>query len=356
MILSQFDFKYPPELVAQYPSAQRGGSQLLVAHRKTQEIHHTTFEHILDFLEAGDCLVVNDTRVFKARLLGKKETGGRCEIFLLSRHPEQVCHPERSDRHPEARRAEGSLWQCLGSKKLKVGQKIILGPDCWGRIRDISEDGKSIVEFSYDGDFKDILEKYGHMPLPAYIERSDEAIDTDRYQTIFAANRFNWGAVASPTAGLHWNKELLEKARTKGIEIASVTLHVGTGTFLPIRTENILDHKMHAEYFELSKEAAEKINGAKRVVAVGTTTVRALESSFQEDKIKPGSGWTQLFIYPGFRFQVVDSLQTNFHQPKSSLLVMVCAFADRDFILRCYTEAISRHYQLFSYGDTMLIV
>ena len=347
MKLSHFDFKYPPEWVAQYPSVQRGQYRLLVAHRSTQEIHHTTFEYILDFLERGDCLVVNDTRVFKARLLGKKETGGKVEVFLLNRHPEQVCHPERS---------EGSTWLCLSSKKLKVGQKIILGPDCWGRIRDISEDGKSIVEFSYDGNFKDILEKYGHMPLPAYIERSDEAIDTDRYQTIFAANRFNWGAVASPTAGLHWNKELLEKARTKGIEISSVTLHVGIGTFLPIRTENILDHKMHAEYFELSKETAEKINDAKRVVAVGTTTVRVLEASSQEENVKPGSGWTEIFITPGFQFQIIDALQTNFHQPKSSLLVMVSAFAGRDFILRCYTEAISRHYQLFSYGDTMLIV
>ena len=329
--------------MAQYPSVQRGQSRLLVAHRSTQEIHHTTFEYILDFLERGDCLVVNDTRVFKARLLGKKETGGKVEVFLLNRHPEQVCHPERS---------EGSTWLCLSSKKLKVGQKIILGTTCCGIIREVSE-GKSEVEFSYDGDFEDVLEDHGHIPLPPYIERPDEAIDGDRYQTIFAARQ---GAVAAPTAGLHWTSDLLEKAKAKGIEVVSVTLHVGIGTFLPIRTENILDHKMHSEYFELSKETAEKINNAKRVVAVGTTTVRALESSAQEGSIKAGNGWTELFIYPGFRFQVVDALQTNFHQPKSSLLVMVSAFAGRDFILGCYQEAISHRYQLFSYGDTMLIV
>ncbi len=334
MKLSQFDFTYLSELVAQYPSAQRGQSRLLVAHRKTQEIHHTTFEHILDFLESGDCLVVNDTRVFKARLLGKKETGGEVEIFLLK----SIDH---------------NTWECLGSKKLKRGQKVIFSSSCWGVVQEISQDGKFLVEFSYDGNFEDVLREHGHMPLPPYIERSDEDMDHDRYQTIFAAKE---GAVAAPTAGLHWTSELLEKAKTKGIEIAFVTLHVGIGTFLPIRTENILDHKMHAEYFEISKEAAQKINDAKRVVAAGTTTVRALESSAQEGKVKSGGSWTELFIYPGFYFQIVNALQTNFHQPKSSLLVMVSAFAGRDFVLRCYNEAISLRYHLFSYGDTMLIL
>ncbi len=335
MKLSQFDFQYPPEWVAQYPPAQRGDAKLLVAHRKTQELHHTTFDHVLDFLESGDCLVVNDTRVFKARLWGEKETGGKVEVFLLHRQ------------------SEGSSWKCLSSKKLKLGQKIIFGSNCSGIVRAMSEEGKLEVEFSYEGRFEDIIEKYGHMPLPPYIERTDEAIDCDRYQTIFAKKQ---GAVAAPTAGLHWNQELLEKARQKGVEIVSVTLHVGAGTFLPIRTENILDHKMHAEYFEISKEVAQKINEAKRVVVVGTTTVRALESSAHEGRVEAKSGWTDLFIYEGFKFQIVDALQTNFHQPKSSLLVMVCAFAGRDFIFRCYQEALRHRYHLFSYGDTMLIL
>ncbi|MBI3019520.1 MAG: tRNA preQ1(34) S-adenosylmethionine ribosyltransferase-isomerase QueA [Deltaproteobacteria bacterium] len=339
MKLSQFDFSYSQELVAQYPSAQRGQSKLLVAHRNTQEIHHTTFEHILDFLERGDCLVVNDTRVFKARLLGKKETGGKVEIFLLKR----VNH---------------NTWECLSSSsaKISVHQKIIFHDTFFGLIKDILNDGKVLVELYCEGDLEESLEKQGHIPLPPYIERSDEVLDQDRYQTIFAANRFNWGAVAAPTAGLHWTFELLEKAQAKGIELVSVTLHVGAGTFLPIRMENILDHKMHAEYFEISKEAAQKINDAQRIVAVGTTTIRALESSAQEGSVKAGSGWTDLFIYPGFKFQIVDALQTNFHQPKSSLLVMISAFAGRDFIFGCYQEAISHRYQLFSYGDTMLIV
>ena len=341
MKLSQFDFQYSPELVAQVPSAERGSSRLLVAHRKTQEIHHTTFDHILDFLEPGDCLVVNDTKVFKARLLGTKENGAKVEVFLLSR-------------------SEGSLWECLSRSRagLEVGQKIFFDSMKIGAYVTIKEvlEGFIHVEFQSQEDFEKILNDHGHMPLPPYIERPDEVLDSDRYQTIFASNRFNWGAVAAPTAGLHWTPELLEKAKVKGIELVSVTLHVGVGTFLPISTENILDHKMHAEYFELSKDAAQKINDAKRVVAVGTTAVRALEASSLEGKVRPGSGWTELFITPGFQFQVIDALQTNFHQPKSSLLVMVSAFAGRDFIFRCYDAAISHRYKLFSYGDTMLIL
>ncbi|MBI3017596.1 MAG: tRNA preQ1(34) S-adenosylmethionine ribosyltransferase-isomerase QueA [Deltaproteobacteria bacterium] len=341
MKLPQFDFQYPLELVAQVPSAERGQARLLIAHRKTEELHHTTFDHILDFLENGDCLVVNDTKVFKARLLGTKENGAKVEIFIL-------------------KQIKGSLWECLSRSRagLEVGQKIFFDPMKIGATVTIKEvlEGFIHVEFQSQEDFEKILNDHGHMPLPPYIERPDEVLDSDRYQTIFASNRFNWGAVAAPTAGLHWTPELLEKARAKGIEIASITLHVGIGTFLPIRAENILEHKMHAEYFELSKETAEKINNAKRVVAVGTTTVRVLESSAQEGKVKPGSGWTELFITPGFQFQIVNALQTNFHQPKSSLLVMVSAFAGHDFIFRCYDEAISYRYQLFSYGDTMLIL
>ena len=350
MKLIEFDFTYPPNLVAQYPSVQRGKSRLLVAHRKTKELHHTTFDHIADFLEPNDCLVLNDTKVFPARLLGKKETGGKIEIFLLH----QLSPPVKKSF--PGLTGESNFWFCLHNSVLKKGQKILFQDSqnkSVATIQEILGKEQMIVRFECETSFSDFLKYYGHIPLPPYIERPDEVLDSDRYQTLFSKNS---GAVAAPTAGLHWTEELLNGVKKKGIEIAPLTLHVGAGTFLPIRVDEIQDHKMHSEYVEISKTSSEKINEAKRVVAIGTTTVRALESLVQEGKIISGSRWTDLFIYPGYEFQGVDVLQTNFHQPKSSLLVMISAFAGRDFIFRCYEEAIQKNYQLFSYGDTMLIL
>ncbi len=333
-LLNEFDYIYPPQLVAQVPSIQRGGSRLMVCHRKTQEILHTTFSSIIDYLEPNDCLVLNDTRVIPARLLGKKETGGAVEILLL--------HSVGSHQ-----------WRCLGKclakgiRRDQKGCKVIFTEDFEGVLREQADD-VWLIEFQGNNSLNDYLKHHGHVPLPPYIERRDEALDRERYQTVFSKND---GAAAAPTAGLHWTQDLIKKAKQKGIDIAFVTLHVGSGTFLPIRTENIEDHKMHSEYVEISEETLQKINNAKRVVAVGTTVVRALESA-------EGSHcfWTDLFIRPGHEFKIVDALQTNFHQPKSSLLVMVSSFAGRDFVMKCYQEAIEKKYQLFSYGDTMLFL
>lgn len=335
MDLFEFDFNYPLEQVAQYPSAQRGDTKLFVAHRKSQEIEHTTFDQISYFLQDGDCMVVNDAKVFPARLWGKKDTGGQVEIFLL-------------------RNIKENIWECLcrDSRRIKLSQKIIFGKMLEAKVYDIQGE-KTFIEFYYEGDFDALLKQVGHIPLPLYIKRSDESVDHDRYQTIFAEKM---GAVAAPTAGLHWTKELLSKIKQKGIEIVPITLHVGLGTFQPIRADDITKHKMHSEYVEISKAAAQKINDARRVVAIGTTTVRALESSVQNEIVESWSGWTDLFIYPEYDFKVVDVLQTNFHQPRSSLFVMVSAFTGREFLLRCYQEAFRQNYQLFSYGDTMVIL
>lgn len=335
MRLSEFDFSYPAERIARYPSPVRGGSRLFIAHRKSREIVHTAFSNISDFLEKGDALVINQSRVFPARLIGEKGSGGRVELLLLENLSQ--------DR-----------WRCLAFplKRLKPAYKVYFS-SLTADVIQIEPDESIIVDFQYEGDFQSLLEKIGHIPLPPYLRRGDEGADRERYQTIFAKER---GSSAAPTAGLHWTEGLLEKVRSKGVEVVPIILHVGRGTFSPIREEDIEKHKMHSEYVEISEEAAQSINDAKRVVAVGTTIVRALESSAKDGKVMATSGATDLYIYPGYRFQIVDALQTNFHQPKSSLLVMVSAFAGIDFIRHCYEEALKRQYQLFSYGDTMLIL
>lgn len=359
MRLSEFDFSFPPEQIARYPSAVRGESKLLIAHRKSGEIIHTTFSKICDFLEEGDVVVVNQSRVFPARLMGRKETGGRIELLLLEN-------------------LSGNRFRCLAFplKRLKEGNKIYFpchsephGRGISAEILEInSSDESVVVNFNHEGDFQHLLEEVGHVPLPPYLRREDEPIDRERYQTVFAKKRGGAkerGSSAAPTAGLHWTEGLLEEVRLKGVDVVPITLHVGRGTFLPIREEEIEKHKMHSEYVEISEEAAQKINRAKRVIAVGTTVVRALEFSVHQlSRQQPGShpkviatsGYTDLYIYPGYTFQIVDVLQTNFHQPQSTLLVMVSAFGGTDFIRHCYAEALERDYRLFSYGDAMLIL
>ena len=332
MNLSDFDYVYPPELIARYPAEERGGSRLMVVHRQSQEIHHTTFKHILDFLTPGDVVVVNKTKVIPVRIFGKKETGANIEIFLL----EEISK---------------NLWKCLAFpiKRLHAHTKILFEDNYIGEIQDIEE---GFIHLSFSGDVREYVQNYGHIPLPPYMERSAEPVDKDRYQTIFSSVE---GAVAAPTAGLHWTENLCREANEKGISIVPILLHVGYGTFEPIRVPDIRQHQMHREYIEISEEAASLINTAKRVVAVGSTVVRALESSSVTGVLKPYKGWTDLYIYPGYEFKTVDMIQTNFHQPHSSLLVMVSAFAGLPFIKKAYQEAIQHQYKMFSYGDTMLI-
>lgn len=358
MNISDFDFNFPQGLIARYPSEIRGESKLLIAHRKTQEIHHTSFSKICDFLEVDDCLVVNQSRVFPARLFGQKETGGKVEFLLLENISE-------------------NRWKCLAFplKRLRTGVRIFFPLDhselnCHSEpkarnllsaaVIDVQE-AHVVIDFNTEGvppagEFQKIpalIEKIGHIPLPPYLRRKAEPIDRERYQTIFANQM---GAVAAPTAGLHWTEGLIREVREKGVEVVPITLHVGQGTFAVIREKQIQNHMMHAEYVEISEEAARKINAAKRVVAVGTTVVRALESQAKEGEVNSARGKTDLYIYPGYRFQIVDALQTNFHRPRSSLYVMVSAFAGLDFIRRCYEDAFGRGCRLFSYGDTMLIL
>ncbi|MBX0312650.1 MAG: tRNA preQ1(34) S-adenosylmethionine ribosyltransferase-isomerase QueA [Sulfurihydrogenibium sp.] len=336
MKLSDFDYHLPKELIAKYPAQPRDSCRLMVLNRKDKTIEHKIFRDVIDYLKPGDTLVLNNTKVIPARLIGKKEkTGANIEVFLL-------------------RPIEDNIWEALikNVRRLKKNQKIIISDDFYVEFLD-RDDEKAIVKI-YSKDIKSDLEKYGHVPLPPYIEREDEEKDKDYYQTVFAEKE---GSVASPTAGLHFTKELLEKIKEKGVNIAYITLHVGLGTFKPVKTEDITKHKMHEEYFTIPKETLEMIKKTKEnkksVVAVGTTVVRALETYGKFGKTE---GFTDIFIYPPYEFKIVDKLITNFHLPKSTLLMLVSAFADRDFILRAYNEAIKEKYRFFSYGDAMLIV
>jgi len=336
MKLSDFDYHLPKELIAKYPAQPRDSCRLMVLNRKDKTIEHRIFRDVIDYLKPGDTLVLNNTKVIPARLIGKKEkTGANIEVFLL-------------------RPIEDNIWEALikNVRRLKKNQKIIISDDFYVEFLD-RDDEKAIVKI-YSKDIKSDLEKYGHVPLPPYIEREDEEKDKDYYQTVFAEKE---GSVASPTAGLHFTKELLEKIKEKGVNIAYITLHVGLGTFKPVKTEDITKHKMHEEYFTIPKETLEMIKKTKEnkksVVAVGTTVVRALETYGKFGKTE---GFTDIFIYPPYEFKIVDKLITNFHLPKSTLLMLVSAFADRDFILRAYNEAVKEKYRFFSYGDAMLIV
>lgn len=336
------DFRYdlPQELIAQDPLEDRSSSRLLLLDKDTGEITHKHFYDIIDYLDEGDCLVLNDTKVIPARLMGvKKDTGAVVEILLLKRKSKTV-------------------WECLvkPGKKCRVGAVIEFGEGLLtGTVSDIVEEGNRIIEFEFDGIFEEILDKLGTMPLPPYITHTLK--DRNRYQTVYAKND---GSAAAPTAGLHFTKELLKDIEDKGVKLAKVTLHVGLGTFRPVKVSDVRQHHMHSEFFQVSKEAADIINSTrangKKVICVGTTSTRTVESA-SDDKgyLKETSGWTDIFIYPGYKFKVSDALITNFHLPESTLVMLVSALAGREKVLHAYEEAVKEKYRFFSFGDAMFI-
>ena len=354
--LNNYYFDLPQELIAQFPSQDRQSSRLLVLNRKDCTITHTYFKEIYKFLPEKSILVVNDSKVFPARLFGKKEaTGGRIEFLLITPIPLIMKNKEKDWYFSKVK---GLIRPSKGVKK---GKKIVISEDMYLIVNSKQEFGQVEVFLYWKGDLKDKLEKYGSIPLPPYIKRESTEFDKCRYQTVYSKEE-KLGSVAAPTAGLHFTQELLEKLKKeKNIEVVSITLYVGYGTFSPIRTKDIRKHTMHSEYVEISEEAAQKISQAKdlkkKIIAVGTTTVRTLEGVVDIfGSLKPYKGWIDLYIMPGFKFKVIDHLITNFHLPKSSLLLLVCAFAGRDKVLAAYKEAVSKRYRFFSYGDAMLIL
>ena len=335
-----FYFDLPEELIAQDPLEDRSGSRLLVLDKETGQTEHRIFKDVIDFLEPGDCLVINETKVIPARLFGAKVgTDAKIEVLLL-------------------KRGENDTWETLvrPGKKARVGTKISFGDGLLiGEVVDVVEEGNRLIRFSYEGIFEEILDQLGQMPLPPYITHQLE--DKNRYQTVYAKNS---GSAAAPTAGLHFTPELLKQIEEKGIDIARVTLHVGLGTFRPVKVDNILEHHMHSEFYQISAEAADKVNGAKergkRVICVGTTSCRTVESAADENgRLRETSGWTEIFIYPGYQFKVLDSLITNFHLPESTLVMLVSALAGREQVLAAYAEAVEERYRFFSFGDAMII-
>lgn len=340
MDLRDFNYELPEELIAQDPLEDRSSSRLMVLHKETGKIEHKIFKDIIDYLNPGDCLVINDTKVIPARLMGVKEdTGAAIEVLLLKRNADDV-------------------WECLvkPGKKARTGARIVFGEGLLtGEIVDVIEDGNRMIKFHYEGIFEEILDKLGQMPLPPYITHKLQ--DKNRYQTVYAKNE---GSAAAPTAGLHFTKELLEKIKEKGVNVVSVTLHVGLGTFRPVKVDKIEEHHMHTETFNITKEAADTINRTKaaggRVIAVGTTSCRTLESAAGDDGVIPAkSGDTDIFIYPGYKFKAIDCLITNFHLPESTLIMLVSALAGRDNIMNAYETAVKERYRFFSFGDAMFI-
>lgn len=341
MRLKDFSYELPERLIAQNPAEKRDMSRLLVLNRKSDTLEHKHFKDITEYLESGDCLVVNNTRVLPARLLGEKEkTGGKIEFVLL-------------------KRIEKDTWEVIlkPGRIAKPGSRFVFGEGLLkAEVLEIGEEGNRIVRFFYDGVFEEVLDKVGIMPLPPYIHATLE--DKERYQTVYS--KIN-GSAAAPTAGLHFTHEVFESLAQKGVKVVEVTLHVGLGTFRPVKTENILEHHMHKESYSIGPETCDIINRTKemgkRVVAVGTTSVRVLETSSDESgKVMPGSGQTDIFIYPGYAFKVVDALITNFHLPESTLIMLVSALAGKDRIMHAYAEAIKEEYRFFSFGDAMLIL
>ena len=339
MKVSEFNYDLPEELIAQVPIKNRDESRLMVVNREKRTIEHKTFKDIIDYLEPGDCLVRNNTKVIPARLYGKKETGANVEFLLLNN-------------------IEGDIWESIvrPGNKLHVGTKVIFGDGLLeAEILDIMPGGTRKVKFSYQGIFNEILDQIGLMPLPPYIHESLK--ENDRYQTVYAKYE---GSAAAPTAGLHFTPELLKKIEEKGIDIANVTLHVGIGTFRPVKEDTVEAHQMHSEHFYIKEEDCEKINKAKksghRVIAVGTTSCRVLETIADDNGyVKPTEGDTQIFIYPGYKFRCLDALITNFHLPQSTLVMLVSALAGKDYIMKAYKEAVKQKYRFFSFGDAMLI-
>jgi S-adenosylmethionine:tRNA ribosyltransferase-isomerase len=347
--LNDYDYHLPEERIAQTPAARRDQSKLLVMDRKTGKMTHLKFYDIYHLIESTDVLVINDTKVVPARLLGQKETGGKAEILIID-------YPGKSKIQID----EGEcVCRCLikTAKKPKAGGTLFFDRTLKAEILNF-EDGICTVRFLYQGNFEHILERIGHVPLPPYIQRGDDKKDRTAYQTVYASAK---GAVAAPTAGLHFSTGLLEKLEKKGVTIVAITLHVGYGTFSPVRVTDIRDHRMHSEWYFISKETADKINASKkagrRIVAVGTTAVRTLEYACDENgMIAAGHGNCDLFIYPGFHFNLIDAMLTNFHLPKSTLLMLVSAFSTRENVLNAYQTAIEKKYRFYSYGDAMLIM
>lgn len=340
MKVTDYYFDLPQEQIAQDPLEDRSSSRLLVLDKETGEYSHHIFREITEFLKPGDCLVLNNTKVIPARLFGEKEgTQAKIEILLL-------------------KRKENDVWETLvkPGKKAKVGTKIIFGGGLLvGEVIDIVEDGNRLIKFTYEGIFEEILDQLGQMPLPPYI--THQLKDKNRYQTVYA--KYD-GSAAAPTAGLHFTPELLQQVKDMGVDIAEVTLHVGLGTFRPVKVDNILEHHMHSEFYLVTQEAADKINNAKknghRVICVGTTSCRTIESAADENgMLRESSGWTEIFIYPGYQFKVLDCLITNFHLPESTLLMLVSALAGREHVLAAYEEAVKEGYRFFSFGDAMFI-
>lgn len=340
MDVKDFYFDLPQELIAQDPLEDRASSRLLVLDRRTGEVEHRKFRDILEYLNPGDCLVINDTKVIPARLIGSKEgTDAKIEVLLL-------------------KRKENDIWETLvkPGKKAKPGTVIRFGGGILkGTVVDVVEEGNRLIQFSYEGIFEEILDQLGQMPLPPYI--THQLKDKNRYQTVYAKHE---GSAAAPTAGLHFTKELLQEIEDRGVKIAHVTLHVGLGTFRPVKVENVLDHHMHSEFYMVEEAEAEKINSTKRdggrVICVGTTSCRTIESASDENGVlKAGSGWTDIFIYPGYQFKILDCLITNFHLPESTLVMLVSALAGREHVLAAYGEAVKERYRFFSFGDAMFI-
>lgn len=339
MRTEDFDYYLPEKLIAQHPSEKRDESRLMVFDKITGQTEDKHFYDIIDYLEEGDCLVMNDTRVIPARLFGHRPgKEEKIEVFLLNN-------------------IEKDSWEVLvrPGKKMKIGTECIFSDDLSLKVLDIKEDGNRIVEFYYQGIFQEVLEKLGNVPLPPYIKEKLE--DSERYQTVYSKNP---GSVAAPTAGLHFTEDLLKKIEDKGVKLAFLTLNVGLGTFRPVNEDEITDHKMHSEFYTLNKETADIINetkkNGKKIISTGTTTTRTLESVYKKNgKIVEDSGWTDIFIYPGFEFKVVDSLITNFHLPKSTLIMLVSALSTREKILNAYKEAVKKEYRFFSFGDAMFI-
>lgn len=363
MDVKDFYYDLPQELIAQDPLEKRDNSRLMVIHRDTGEIEHKHFHDITEYLNPGDCLVINDTKVIPARLLGEKEgTGAAIEVLLLKNKGDNV-------------------WECLvkPGKKMKPGARVLFGVDSEneekkailiGEVLDVVEEGNRLIKFEYEGIWEEVLDSLGEMPLPPYITHKLE--DKNRYQTVYAKNT---GSAAAPTAGLHFTEELLKQIEDMGVKIARLTLHVGLGTFRPVKVEKIEEHHMHTEYYELSQEAADIINETRRkggrVISVGTTSTRTMETVGtaqglhkaksgepydESNELKPASGWTNIFIYPGYEFKVVDSLITNFHLPESTLIMLVSAFYEREAVMKAYKEAVDERYRFFSFGDAMILL
>ena len=340
MNIKEFYYDLPEELIAQDPLADRSSSRLLTLDKNSGAFSHHVFRDIVDYLNPGDCLVINNTKVIPARLMGEKEgTGAGIEVLLL-------------------KRKEGDIWETLvkPGKKARPGARISFGNGLLvGEVIDVVEEGNRLIKFEYEGIFEEILDQLGQMPLPPYITHRLE--DKNRYQTVYAKHD---GSAAAPTAGLHFTPELLEIIKAKGVKVAEVTLHVGLGTFRPVKVENILEHHMHSEFYMVEEDQAAIINETKknggRVICVGTTSCRTLESATGEDGVlRAGSGWTEIFIYPGYKFKILDALITNFHLPESTLLMLVSALAGRDNVMAAYEEAVKERYRFFSFGDAMFI-